>query len=73
MSLNDLFTGKVPNKVIRKGQFKDQHFDNNCNFLYHEIDRITEKVSLFCFFSSILLCVKLIFSTFHIKKKFNLI
>uniref|UniRef100_T1GHV5 Serine/threonine-protein kinase PRP4 homolog n=1 Tax=Megaselia scalaris TaxID=36166 RepID=T1GHV5_MEGSC len=35
--------GKVPNKVIRKGQFKDQHFDSSCNFLYHEIDKITEK------------------------------
>lgn len=39
--------GKVPNKVIRKGQFKDLHFDGSCNFLYHEIDKITEKVSTF--------------------------
>ncbi|KAL5292360.1 PRPF4B family protein [Megaselia abdita] len=38
--------GKVPNKVIRKGQFKDQHFDSSCNFLYHEIDKITEKICL---------------------------
>lgn len=37
--------GKIPNKVIRKGQFKDQHFDQNCNFLSHEIDRLTERVS----------------------------
>lgn len=37
--------GKIPNKVIRKGAFKDQHFDNNCNFLYHEIDKVTERVS----------------------------
>ncbi|XP_055843574.1 serine/threonine-protein kinase PRP4 homolog [Episyrphus balteatus] len=35
--------GKIPNKVIRKGQFKDQHFDQSCNFLYHEIDKITER------------------------------
>ncbi|XP_055390310.1 uncharacterized protein LOC129619201 isoform X2 [Condylostylus longicornis] len=35
--------GKIPNKVIRKGQFRDQHFDQNCNFLYHEIDKITER------------------------------
>lgn len=37
--------GKIPNKIIRKGQFKDQHFDQNCNFLSHEIDRLTERVS----------------------------
>jgi serine/threonine-protein kinase PRP4 len=35
--------GKFPNKVIRKGAFRDQHFDNNCNFLYHEIDKVTER------------------------------
>jgi serine/threonine-protein kinase PRP4 len=39
--------GKFPNKVIRKGAFRDQHFDNNCNFLYHEIDKVTERVSGF--------------------------
>lgn len=38
--------GKIPNKLIRKGQFKDQHFDQNCNFLSHEIDKITERVSV---------------------------
>ncbi|XP_032458183.1 serine/threonine-protein kinase PRP4 homolog isoform X1 [Nasonia vitripennis] len=35
--------GKMPNKLIRKGQFKDRHFDTNCNFLYHEVDRVTER------------------------------
>ncbi|KAF5278924.1 hypothetical protein FQR65_LT15483 [Abscondita terminalis] len=35
--------GKFPNKVVRKGAFKDQHFDSNCNFLYHEIDKVTER------------------------------
>ncbi|XP_057328015.1 serine/threonine-protein kinase PRP4 homolog isoform X2 [Microplitis mediator] len=35
--------GKMPNKLIRKGAFKDQHFDINCNFLYHEVDRVTER------------------------------
>ncbi|KAK6627428.1 Serine/threonine-protein kinase PRP4 [Polyplax serrata] len=35
--------GKIPNKVIRKGIFKDQHFDNQCNFLYHEVDKVTER------------------------------
>lgn len=37
--------GKMPNKLIRKGTFKDQHFDSNCNFLYHEVDKVTERVS----------------------------
>lgn len=36
--------GKMPNKVIRKGAFKDQHFDPSCNFLYRDVDRITERV-----------------------------
>ncbi|XP_072930851.1 serine/threonine-protein kinase PRP4 homolog isoform X2 [Epargyreus clarus] len=35
--------GKIPNKIIKKGHFKDQHFDSNCNFLYHELDKITER------------------------------
>ncbi|KAK0181025.1 hypothetical protein PV327_003347 [Microctonus hyperodae] len=35
--------GKMPNKLIRKGSFKEQHFDTNCNFLYHEVDRVTER------------------------------
>ncbi|XP_076169935.1 pre-mRNA processing factor 4 kinase isoform X2 [Ptiloglossa arizonensis] len=35
--------GKMPNKLIRKGTFKDQHFDTNCNFLYHEVDKVTER------------------------------
>lgn len=37
--------GKMPNKFIRKGAFKDQHFDNVCNFLYRDVDRVTERVS----------------------------
>lgn len=35
--------GKIPNKIIKKGIFKDQHFDAQCNFLYHELDRVTER------------------------------
>lgn len=35
--------GKFPNKLIRKGGFKDNHFDGNCNFLYREVDKVTEK------------------------------
>ncbi|EAW89902.1 hCG1820375, isoform CRA_a [Homo sapiens] len=35
--------GKMPNKMIRKGVFKDQHFDQNLNFRYIEIDKVTER------------------------------
>lgn len=41
--------GKMANKTIRKGMFKDQHFDSNCNFLYHEVDKVTERVRLLLF------------------------
>jgi serine/threonine-protein kinase PRP4 len=36
-------TGKMSNKLIRKGMFRETHFDSNFAFLYHEIDRVTEK------------------------------
>ena len=36
--------GKMPNKMIRKGMFKGQHFDENCNFLYTEVDKVTQRV-----------------------------
>ncbi|KAG5851059.1 hypothetical protein ANANG_G00088980 [Anguilla anguilla] len=35
--------GKMPNKMIRKGLFRDQHFDQNLNFLYIEVDKVTER------------------------------
>ncbi|CAJ0760598.1 22729_t:CDS:10, partial [Entrophospora sp. SA101] len=35
--------GKFSNKILRKGQFVDQHFDQDLNFLYHETDRISNK------------------------------
>ncbi|KAK3086027.1 hypothetical protein FSP39_012364 [Pinctada imbricata] len=40
--------GRFPNKIIRKGMFREQHFDNNYNFLYHEVDKVThrEKVTV---------------------------
>ena len=38
--------GKFPNKLIRKGTFKDQHFDSSFNFLYREVDKLTERVIL---------------------------
>ena len=37
--------GKMPNKMIRKGMFKAQHFDENCSFLYVEVDKVTQRVS----------------------------
>lgn len=37
--------GKIPNKFIKKGNFKELHFDANCNFLYQDYDKLTEKVS----------------------------
>ncbi|GBP13897.1 hypothetical protein EVAR_10466_1 [Eumeta japonica] len=42
--------GKIPNKLIRKGKFKDQHFSQHLNFLYHKKDEITgrEKVTEIC-------------------------
>jgi len=49
--------GKMANKTIRKGIFKDQHFDSNCNFLYHEVDKVTERVSLLYYsINSLLMC-----------------
>lgn len=36
-------------QMIRKGLFKDQHFDQNLNFLYTEVDKVTERVSIICF------------------------
>ncbi|XP_068092929.1 serine/threonine-protein kinase PRP4 homolog [Hyperolius riggenbachi] len=35
--------GKMPNKMIRKGVFKEQHFDANLNFMYIEVDKVTER------------------------------
>jgi len=45
--------GKMANKTIRKGMFKDQHFDSNCNFLYHEVDKVTERVRLMLYLNKV--------------------
>jgi len=37
------FRGRFSNKIIRRATFKDQHFDDNCNFLYRVIDKITDR------------------------------
>ena len=36
--------GKMANKQIRKGTFREQHFDSNYNFMYHEVDKVTQRV-----------------------------
>lgn len=38
--------GKLPNKIVRRSTFKDIHFDQNCNFLYRETDKITQREKL---------------------------
>ncbi|GFN95331.1 serine/threonine-protein kinase prp4 homolog [Plakobranchus ocellatus] len=37
------YKGRIPNKMIRKGMFRDQHFDQSYNFLHHEMDKITQR------------------------------
>ena len=37
--------GKMSNKMIRKAEFREKHFDENFNFMYIELDNITQKVS----------------------------
>lgn len=44
--------GKMPNKSIRKAMFRDKHFDSNCNFLYYEVDKVTERVSFKILFNN---------------------
>lgn len=36
--------GKMPHRVAKRGMLKDQHFDSSFNFLYTEVDKVTEKV-----------------------------
>jgi len=35
--------GKMGHKLVKKSAFKDNHFDSNFNFLYREVDKVTEK------------------------------
>ena len=35
--------GKMSTKQIKKGQFKDKHFDDNFNFLNVDIDKVTQR------------------------------
>lgn len=36
--------GKVPNKMLKKAMFKDQHFDSDGNFINKTVDPVTKKV-----------------------------
>ena len=45
--------------VYRKGQFKDVHFDQNCCFLYHELDKVGLKFHLLSIYLSIYLSIHL--------------
>lgn len=38
--------GKVPHKVLRRAQFREQHFDEDLNFLQKEVDKISNKVRM---------------------------
>ena len=35
--------GKIPNKIIKRAQFKTTHFDPDSNFMYVEIDKVTDR------------------------------
>lgn len=48
-------------QMIRKGLFKDQHFDQNLNFLYTEVDKVTERVSIIYLPLAVPHCVALCF------------
>lgn len=36
--------GKIPNKLIKRSQFRDAHFDASCSFVYREVDKVTHRV-----------------------------
>ncbi|CAM6006134.1 unnamed protein product [Sphagnum balticum] len=37
--------GRFSAKHIRKAQFRDQYFDSNNNFVYREVDKVTQRVN----------------------------
>lgn len=39
--------GRFSAKMLRKGQFTEQHFDDQFNFLSQEVDKLTNKVGIF--------------------------
>lgn len=38
--------GRFSAKMLRKGQFTEQHFDDQFNFLSQEVDKLTNKVGV---------------------------
>lgn len=38
--------GKFSHRLIRMANTKDQHFDSDYNFLYQDLDRVTEKIKI---------------------------
>ena len=46
LKLNMELKGKMSHKMVRKGMFRENHFDScfTCNFLYHTVDKVTQKV-----------------------------
>ena len=35
--------GKIPNKLIKRGMFRANHFDDACSFLYNDTDKVTQR------------------------------
>lgn len=52
--------------MIRKGLFKDKHFDQNLNFLYIEVDKVTERVRCSHFSALKLVNVSYNFAVFRV-------
>ncbi|XP_019858180.1 PREDICTED: serine/threonine-protein kinase PRP4 homolog [Amphimedon queenslandica] len=43
LKLNMELKGKMSHKMVRKGMFRENHFDSSFNFLYHTVDKVTQK------------------------------
>ena len=39
--------GKIPHKVLKKGKFTSEHFDEDLNFMQEDTDKITGNVKFF--------------------------
>ena len=48
LKLNMELKGKMSHKMVRKGMFRENHFDSSFNFLYHTVDKVTQKVRKRC-------------------------
>lgn len=45
--------GKMANKLIKKAVNKDKHFDESCNFIFRDQDKITKNVTKYFLFSNL--------------------